>query len=107
MKELVDRLRRNQALPAEELRRLLTDNDPTIREYLRRNAQEVALAHFDRGIFIRGLIEISNRCRNDCRYCGIRRSNRLATRYRLDRQTVLDCCAEGYRLGMRTFVMQG
>ena len=107
MKELVDRLRRNQALPAEELRRLLTDNDPTIREYLRRNAQEVALGHFGRGIFIRGLIEISNRCRNDCRYCGIRRSNRLATRYRLDRQTVLDCCAEGYRLGMRTFVMQG
>lgn len=107
MKELVDRLRRDRALPSEELYRLLTDNDPNTREYLRRNAQEVALGHFGRGVYVRGLIEISNRCRNDCRYCGIRRSNRNAVRYHLDRQTILECCAEGYRLGFRTFVMQG
>lgn len=63
--------------------------------------------HFGNGVFVRGLIEISNYCRNDCRYCGIRRSNRLAERYRLTPETVLACCEEGYRLGFRTFVLQG
>ena len=62
--------------------------------------------HFGNGVFVRGLIEISNYCRNDCRYCGIRRSNRLAERYRLTPETVLACCEEGYRLGFRTFVLQ-
>lgn len=107
MKELVDRLKRNHALPPEELRRLLTDIDSQTKEYLHQTAREITLEHFGDEIYIRGLIEISNFCRNDCRYCGIRRSNRQTERYRLTPQTVLACCEEGYRLGMRTFVLQG
>ena len=83
MKELVDQLKRNRTLSPEELRLLLTDASPEEREYLHRAAREVARVHFGNGVFVRGLIEISNYCRNDCRYCGIRRSNRLAERYRL------------------------
>ena len=107
MKELVDQLKRNRTLSPEELRLLLTDASPEEREYLHRAAREVARVHFGNGVFVRGLIEISNYCRNDCRYCGIRRSNRLAERYRLTPETVLACCEEGYRLGFRTFVLQG
>jgi biotin synthase len=56
---------------------------------------------------VRGLVEISNYCKNDCLYCGIRRSNRHASRYRLTKEQIFSCCEEGYRLGFRTFVLQG
>lgn len=58
-------------------------------------------------VYIRGLIEFTNYCRNNCYYCGIRRDNKKATRYRLSKEEILDCCEEGYRLGFRTFVLQG
>ena len=58
-------------------------------------------------VYIRGLIEFTNYCRNNCYYCGIRRDNRCAERYRLTKEEILSCCDEGYRLGFRTFVMQG
>ena len=58
-------------------------------------------------IYVRGLIEFTNFCRNDCYYCGIRRGNRQASRYRLTREEILECCKEGYALGFRTFVLQG
>ena len=58
-------------------------------------------------IYVRGLIEFTNYCKNDCFYCGIRRSNREAQRYRLTEEDILTCCAEGYELGFRTFVLQG
>ncbi len=56
---------------------------------------------------MRGLIEFTNYCKNDCLYCGIRRSNKRADRYRLDKSEILDCCKEGWELGFRTFVLQG
>ena len=62
---------------------------------------------FGRRVYIRGLIEFTNYCRNDCMYCGIRRSNQAAERYRLTPEEILGCCKEGYRLGFRTFVLQG
>lgn len=58
-------------------------------------------------VYIRGLIEFTNYCRNNCYYCGIRRDNKSAVRYRLDKEEILDCCREGYGLGFRTFVLQG
>ena len=58
-------------------------------------------------IYVRGLIEFTNYCKNDCYYCGIRRSNRNAQRYRLTEEDILVCCREGYELGFRTFVLQG
>ena len=58
-------------------------------------------------VYIRGLIEVSNICKNDCLYCGIRASNKSCQRYRLTKEEILDCCQEGYDLGFRTFVLQG
>lgn len=70
-------------------------------------AQQTAQKSFGRQIFVRGLIEFTNYCKNDCYYCGIRRSNKNATRYRLTQEEILECCRAGYGLGFRTFVLQG
>lgn len=70
-------------------------------------ADRVRRAHYGTDVYIRGLIEFTNYCKNNCYYCGIRRDNRHATRYRLTKEQILDCCAEGYALGFRTFVLQG
>lgn len=107
MKPWIDQLRQERTLPTENLRQLLTHCDASTLEYIRQQAREVAQQHFGRAIYIRGLIEVSNCCRNDCYYCGIRRSNRNVERYRLSKQTILACCQEGYQLGFRTFVLQG
>ena len=76
-------------------------------EKLYSKARETAESVFGKKIYIRGLIEFSNHCKNDCRYCGIRRSNRNIKRYRLTPEEILSCCDEGYELGYRTFVLQG
>lgn len=70
-------------------------------------ADRVRRAHYGTAVYIRGLIEFTNYCKNNCYYCGIRRDNRHATRYRLTKEQILACCAEGYALGFRTFVLQG
>lgn len=70
-------------------------------------AQKTAHKSFGRQIFVRGLIEFTNYCKNDCYYCGIRRSNKNAARYRLTQEEILECCHAGYGLGFRTFVLQG
>ena len=70
-------------------------------------ADQVRKSWYGDAVYLRGLIEFTNYCRNDCYYCGIRRSNRKIERYRLDRETILACCREGYQLGYRTFVLQG
>ncbi len=70
-------------------------------------AQKTAQKSFGRQIFVRGLIEFTNYCKNDCYYCGIRRSNKNAARYRLTQEEILECCNAGYGLGFRTFVLQG
>lgn len=70
-------------------------------------ARRVREQYYGKDVYLRGLIEFTNYCRNDCRYCGIRRSNRKAERYRLTKDQILDCCRQGYDLGFRTFVLQG
>lgn len=70
-------------------------------------AQQTAQKSFGKRIFVRGLIEFTNYCKNDCYYCGIRRSNKNAARYRLTQEEILECCRAGYGLGFRTFVLQG
>lgn len=70
-------------------------------------ADRVRRAHYGTAVYIRGLIEFTNYCKNNCYYCGIRRDNRHVTRYRLTKEQILACCAEGYALGFRTFVLQG
>ncbi|HIW98290.1 MAG TPA: [FeFe] hydrogenase H-cluster radical SAM maturase HydE [Candidatus Tidjanibacter gallistercoris] len=108
MKRLIDALRRERHLEPEGYAALLEGcREESLLEYAMRSAREVAVERFGRGIFIRGLIEITNYCRNDCYYCGIRRSNRHVERYRLSGEEILECCRTGYALGFRTFVLQG
>lgn len=107
MKTLIDRLRIHHTLKADEYDRLLACKDRQIDAYLHKTAREVTLASFSNKIFIRGLIEITNCCQNDCFYCGIRKSNTTVHRYYLDKQSILSSCKTGYDLGFRTFVMQG
>ncbi len=105
--DLIDQLRNRRDLTREELAILLETDDVSLVESLRINAREVADASYGKHIFLRGLIEISSYCRNDCYYCGLRRSNSNASRYRLTEEEIYDCCDTGHRLGFRTFVLQG
>ncbi len=82
-------------------------NDTTTDSLLFEAADRIRKQHYGTDVFIRGLIEISNYCKNDCIYCGIRRSNKNTERYRLTAEDILQCCETGYKLGFRTFVMQG
>ena len=81
-------------------------HDADTLQLLRDTAVRTAQEQFGLGIYIRGLIELSSHCHRDCLYCGLRRSNSTAERYRLTQEEVLACCEEGYRLGFRTFVLQ-
>jgi biotin synthase len=107
MKQWIDKLRQERTLTPEEFQQLLTGCDAEILRYINKQAQEVALLHFGNKIYIRGLIEISNCCRNNCYYCGIRKGNPNIERYRLSQESILNCCKQGYELGFRTFVLQG
>lgn len=107
MKALIDQLAQSHILTREELMRLIENRNPELDQYLFAKADAVRREIYGNDIYIRGLIELSNYCKNDCYYCGIRRSNKNAARYRLTREQVLDCCKSGYKLGFRTFVLQG
>ena len=109
MKELIERLAQGNILNATDFGQLLKSaaTDQNVLQLLRDNAVRTARAQFGLGIYIRGLIELSSFCRCDCLYCGLRRSNRNADRYRLSHEEVMACCKEGYTLGFRTFVLQG
>lgn len=105
--ELAQRLAQNHNLPDEELLELLNTCTPEVDEFLRESAQRTCQQYYGNQVFIRGLIEFTNICKNDCYYCGIRKSNHRAQRYRLTPEEVLACCDLGYDLGFRTFVLQG
>lgn len=107
IKELISRLAKDHSLTLEEYELLISERTDEAAEELRRLAVETRKKHYGNSVYIRGLIEISNICKNDCLYCGIRRSNKDCERYRLTKEQILSCCDEGYALGFRTFVMQG
>ena len=107
MEKLIDKLHQKHTLTAQEYRSLLLCEDTTTNVYLQKKAQQTTIDRFGNAVFIRGLIEISNRCRNNCLYCGIRKGNTMVSRYALSRETILSCCREGHALGFRTFVLQG
>ncbi len=107
MYELAERLVCEGRLSAPEYLALLTQCDDSTWFFLRHEAVRTAQERFGCAIFVRGLIEISSYCRNDCRYCGLRRSNRAAERYRLIPEQILAACEAGFEAGFRTFVLQG
>jgi len=107
MKSLIDKLAAQHILSHEELVTLITQRTPEIDEYLFAKARAVREKYYGKEVYLRGLIEFTNYCRNDCYYCGIRKSNIHASRYRLTKEEILSCCENGYGLGFRTFVLQG
>ncbi len=107
MRELIRRLSETHSLTLEEYERLITGRDEESAKILRALSVRVRRDFYGNDIYIRGLIEVSNICRNDCYYCGIRRGNSRCERYRLSHDEILACADEGYRLGFRTFVLQG
>lgn len=104
---LIDKLVKSNSLTEQEYLQIITEYDEETAVYLAKKAIEVKHKYYDDTVFIRGLIEVSNICKNDCYYCGIRKSNPNCDRYRLTTDEILECCREGYDLGFRTFVLQG
>ena len=101
----IDILLKEKDLPDEKLR-LLLESD-SFDEILFSYADKVRQSIYGKDVYIRGLIEFTNYCKNNCYYCGIRCENKNVERYRLDKDDILECCEEGYALGFRTFVLQG
>lgn len=107
MIRLIDKLEKTHSLSIAEYQALIDNRTPALAEELAKRAVAVRKKIYGNTVYIRGLIEISNYCKNDCLYCGIRRSHPNCSRYRLSEAEILECCDEGYALGFRTFVLQG
>lgn len=105
--DLIEKLNAQHALAREEWRVLLLHHTAEDDAHLAALARETAQKHFGNRVYMRGLIEFTNFCRNNCYYCGIRCGNSRVSRYRLTVEEILSCCEEGYALGFRTFVLQG
>ena len=107
LQTLVDKLEAQNRLNREEWIQLIKGRTPDLAQYIFEKAKKIQQAYYGTDVYIRGLIEFTNYCKNDCYYCGIRRSNSKAHRYRLSEEQILRCCQQGYTLGFRTFVLQG
>jgi len=105
MYNTIDKLFKNHDISDKELTDLITSAEYD--DYLFEKADIVRKKHYGNSVYVRGLIEISNYCKNNCYYCGIRAENSLVERYRLLPDEILKCCETGYSLGSRTFVLQG
>ncbi len=103
----VKALEEGKRLTRGQWKTLVSDPDGEDAKILAQKARRIREERYGRAVFIRGLIEFTDYCRNDCYYCGIRKSNGRAARYRLTREEILGCCRQGYALGFRTFVLQG
>ncbi|MCR5149826.1 MAG: [FeFe] hydrogenase H-cluster radical SAM maturase HydE [Clostridiales bacterium] len=104
---LADKLEKSQNLSDDELHSVLLCDNPDFIHYLSEKARTVREKIYGKDVFIRGLIEFTNYCKNNCKYCGIRCGNKNAERYRLSEKEIISCCDTGYELGFRTFVLQG
>ena len=107
IKNLIDRLSKEHTLSLAEYRQLIEGYSKETADYAASLAEAVRKEIYGNAVYIRGLIEISNICKNNCLYCGIRGGNRDCERYRLTKEDILSCCEYGYEMGFRTFVMQG
>ena len=107
LKYLIDKLKTQSSLTRDEWTALIVGRTPELAGYLFELARKERHLHYGHDVYVRGLIEFTNYCRNDCLYCGIRKSNPHISRYRLSEEHILDCCRIGYDLGFRTFVLQG
>lgn len=104
--DLIEKLEQNHELNFDEWVRLISSHTEEDSRIAADKARACAISNFSNKIYFRGIIEFSNYCKNDCLYCGIRKSNLSAERYRLSDDEILECCKEGYETGYRTFVLQ-
>ena len=104
---LIRTLHQTRKLSENEWTQLFTEYDEEDVTLARSLAREIALERFGKRLWFRGIVEFSNICKQNCLYCGIRRDNQKVCRYRLTPEEILDCCADGYEGGFRTFVLQG
>ena len=107
MIKIIEKLLKKRSLSVEEYKFLIENRNDEYASLLADKAVEIRKEIYGNDVYIRGLIEISNICKNDCHYCGIRGGNRNCERFRLTKEQILSCCENGYSLGFRTFVMQG
>ncbi len=107
MIRLVEKLEKEHRLSHEEFLTLLQGRSEAVAQELAQRAVAQRRGYYGNSVYIRGLIEFTNYCKNNCYYCGLRRSNRAVQRYRLTPEQIMDCCRRGYALGFRTFVLQG
>ena len=105
MRNIIDKLFDTRDISDDELKMLIENESGD--GYLFEKADTIRRKYYGSDVYIRGLIEFTNYCKNNCLYCGIRRDNRDAQRYRLSEEDILSCCSNGYELGFRTFVLQG
>lgn len=104
---MIKKLYESNLLSRDELIVLIQENINQMDPKLQEAAQMIRERYYQKRVFFRGLMEISNYCKNNCYYCGIRRGNPKAHRYRLSKEDILGCCKSGYDLGFKTFVLQG
>ena len=101
-----ERILQGQKLSLADFSELIEQRTPERQERLADQAVVLRKQYYGTDVYVRGLIEFSNYCKNNCLYCGIRRDARQVERYRLTEEEILACCAGGYELGYRTFVLQ-
>ena len=106
-RELIDKLNEDKKLNLYQWEQLLGTFKEEEQKYAANMARNISLEKFGNKIFFRGIVEFTNVCKNNCKYCGIRRGNKEVSRYRLNKEEILKCCEEGYKYGYRTFVLQG
>lgn len=104
---LIDTLAKENVLSREGYLAIIKESTKDDCEYLFCKARSVREKYYQKDVYVRGLIEFTNYCKNNCLYCGIRCQNTNAERYRLSKEDILECAKEGYQLGFRTFVLQG
>ena len=107
IRDIILRLCDTGSLTRGEIITLLENRTPELQSCLAEKASAVAKENYGNRVFVRGLIEFTNYCRNDCYYCGIRCGNKNASRYRLSEDEITECASHGYDLGFRTIVLQG
>lgn len=105
--EIVDGLKESSNASFEEFMYILNNINDDNRQYLAIAASEIKEKYYKKEVYIRGIVEFSNYCKRNCKYCGIRRDNHNVNRYRLTHKEIINACTKGYKLGYRTFVLQG
>lgn len=107
LQQYTDLLKSNEKVTPDIYLALLSQLNPQQQDWLRQQAAQTAVGQFGKGIYVRALIEISNYCKNNCYYCGIRCANTTIQRYRLTQEQIIEACQKADQLGFKTFVLQG